>query len=887
MARTLLLIDANSLIHRAFHALPHLSTSDGTPTNAVFGLAQMLLALLGERNPDDVAMVFDAPGPTFRHRQWEQYKANRPPMDEALRAQYPLIDRLIEQMGLVSLQREGFEADDIIGTLAERARAQGYETTIVTGDRDLLQLLAETVTVLLNSRGTSQMKEYTPERFREEYGLEPARLVDLKALAGDSSDNIPGIPGIGEKTATRLLTEYGTLETALEHAEEVRGAVGGKLAANAENAMLFKHLARIERDVPLGPEADDLHWRGMKSSELRKLLAELEFTTLLERLPADAEAGSELEAGIACADEKSLEEVCSQAARGGSIYVAAVRDGEHWALSVAADTGRAVSYLVPGPASAGAQGGLFDAEASEEFAAPLARVLADPDVAVCGCRLKELAHLLAEGGHELANVVFDAEIASYLISPHRSDHSIGVSAAQYLGWAMPAAGGAEVSGMAGWRAAGCTEALATAELQGRLRRELRNQGMEELFDRVEMPLSMLLFRMERAGIGVDLRRLGDVGDELDRMTGELATEIWRMAGGEFNIDSPKQVGEVLFGRLGLPKGRKTSTGWSTAASILEELAAEHQIAALILEYREYAKLRGTYVDGLARETDATTGLVHTTFEQTVASTGRLASRNPNLQNVPIRTEWGRAVRGCFNSGREGYDLVCADYSQIELRILAHLSRDETLVAAFAAGEDVHARTAALIFDCGLDEVGYDRRSVAKMVNYAVLYGMGARALAQSLGIDAAQAKEFIEQYHARFPAVEGFMEQTVETARKKGYVSTVLGRRRPIPDLDAGNPGVRAYAERAAGNAPLQGSAADIVKLAMLAVDRMLQDERLPAEMLLQVHDDIILRAPTARAREVALRVKGVMEGVYDLSVPLIVDAAVGHNWRDVEPVNA
>jgi len=887
VARTLLLIDANSLIHRAFHALPHLSTSDGTPTNAVFGLAQMLLALLAERSPDEVAMVFDAPGATFRHQLWDQYKANRPPMDEALRVQYPLIDRLVEQMGLVSLHQEGFEADDIIGTLAERARTQGYETTIVTGDRDLLQLLDEHVTVLVNSRGTSQMKQYTAELFRDEYGLDPARLVDLKALAGDSSDNIPGIPGIGDKTAAKLLAEYGTVEGTLEHIEEVGGAVGGKLADNADNARLFKQLTQIERGVPLGPEADDLRWRGMKPSELRKLLAELEFTSLLERLPADAEGDSELAAGIACADATGLAEVCEQALAAGKLYIVPVHNGDQSALSIAADGRRAVSYLVPGPVSTSAQGGLFDDAAPEGFSTTLAQALSDPNVAVAGCRLKELAHLLADHDIELTSTVFDAEIASYLLSPHRSDHSIGVSAAQYLGWAMPAADAPEVSGMAGWRAAGCLEALATAELEGRLRRELRNQGMEELLDEVEMPLSMLLFRMERAGIGIDLERLADVGAELSRMLQELATRIWALAGAEFNIDSPKQVAEVLFEQLRLPKGRKTSTGWSTAASILEELAAEHEIAALILEYREYAKLRGTYVDGLARETDPETGLVHTTFEQTVASTGRLASRNPNLQNVPIRTEWGRAVRGCFNSGREGYALICADYSQIELRILAHLSGDETLVDAFRAGDDIHTRTAALIFGCDAEQIDYDRRSVAKMVNYAVLYGMGSRALAESLGIDVAEAKTFIEQYHARFPAVEGFMKQTVETARKQGYVSTILGRRRPIPDLDAGNPGVRAYAERAAGNAPLQGSAADIVKLAMLAVERMLHDERLPAQMLLQVHDDIILRAPAEIARDLALRVKGVMEGVYELSVPLIVDAAVGHNWRDVEPVNA
>ncbi len=886
MARKLLLIDANSLIHRAFHALPHLSTADGQPTNAAFGLAQMLLALLEEQAPDEAVMVFDAPGATFRHEMYDQYKANRPEMDQELASQFPIIRRLVQAMGLVALERAGYEADDIIGALATRAGSEGYEIVIITGDRDLLQLLDEGVQVLITTSGTKQVIAYDVEKFTEQYGIAPGQLADMKAFAGDTSDNIPGIAGIGEKTAAGLLSEYGTVEAVFEHADDISGTVRSKLAGNERDALLWKRLARIEREVPLEQEADDLAWRGLDAEALRKLLAELEFSSLLKRLPR-SEAPS-TEGSVAAAGPDSLAAICDKAREGDTLFVVPTEHGEAAALALAAGTDIAISLSLP-PASAedAPQAGLFAGE-NEDSPIPevLVEILADPDIAISGCRLKHLDHLLR--GHEVAtcNLAFDAEIASYLLGPQRSDHGIGLWAAQYLGWELPESDVADAYGMPAWQARGCIEALATAQLQSRLRRDLKQQGMLELFADVEMPLVSLLAKMERAGIGVDLERLQEAGRELSGMMEELSTRIFELAGEEFNVDSPKQVGEVLFERLELPKGRKTKTGWSTAAGVLDDLAKEHEIVALILEYREYAKLRSTYVDGLQREIDPATGLVHTSFEQTVTATGRLSSRSPNLQNIPVRTEWGRQIRSCFCSGVEGYSLICADYSQIELRILAHLSQDPTLLEAFANHEDIHTYTATLIFDCDHDEVDYRMRSAAKTVNYAVLYGMGPRALADALDMSIQEAKEFIENYHKRLPGVQEFLSATLEQARQTGYVSTIMGRRRPVPDLDAANARVRGYAERAATNTPMQGSAADIVKLAMLKLDAALATNFPDAEMLLQVHDEIVLRAPAASVPDLAVVVKEVMESAYTLSVPLTVDVSVGENWRDVQPLH-
>ncbi|MFP3903286.1 MAG: DNA polymerase, partial [Armatimonadota bacterium] len=497
----------------------------------------------------------------------------------------------------------------------------------------------------------------------------------------------------------------------------------------------------------------------------------------------------------------------------------------------------------------------------------------------------DLDSIMRQFGVAICGLGFDAEIADYLITPQRTDHSVCQWAAQCLGWDRPDEDAEDVEGLPGWRAHGCVEALACAQLEDRLRREMKEQGTLSVFEEIELPLVPILVDMERAGIGMDTERLAEVGRQLDEMMETLAKCIYEIAGTEFNIDSPKQVGEVLFEQMELPGGRRTKTGWSTAADVLEDLKEEYEIVECILEYRGYAKLKSTYVDSLAEETDPGTGLIHTTFEQTVTATGRLSSRGPNLQNIPIRTEWGREIRSCFWSGVEGKVLLAGDYSQIELRILADMSGDPTLTEAFEEGRDIHALTAALIFDVDEEDVSYEMRSAGKTVNYAILYGMGSRALASQLDISTAEAREFIENYHRRLPKVEAFMQQTVEKARETGYVSTALGRRRPMPDLLTSNRGARAYAERAAANAPLQGTAADIVKIAMVRLDEVLKEQFPDTEMLLQVHDEIVLRTPPEGVRDVSEAVREVMENAYELSVPLTVDVAMGDNWRDMEPL--
>lgn len=884
MPRKLLLIDANSLIHRAYHALPHLSTSSGHPTNAVFGLAQMLLALLQEQAPDEVAMVFDMPGGTFRHEMYQPYKANRPEMDEELAAQYPLIREFVEVLRVPVIQKQGYEADDIIGTLSAHAYRQGYETVIVSGDRDLLQLINEQVRVMITLRGMKEVREYDIQVFTEEYGLKPKQLIDIKALAGDSSDNIPGLPGIGPKTAAKLLASYGDVEGIFDHLDELPPTTARKFKDGRDVATLCKRLATIVLDVPLDETADDLSWPGMDLPALRKFLTNLEFSSLVQRLPADEKVCAELGRRCMVADEDHVALVCQAALNAGAMCVVPTEFKGARALAIAAGTDIALCIPLPSSQQPTAQVDLFSSNGSAHCLPEcLQSVLSDPAVNIYGCRLKQFDHLMHELSVKPTQFVFDAEVASYLLAPNRTDHSIVLWSSQYLGWDFPTPDHAETSGMPGWQARACLEALAVLQLRERFLRELRAQDMLGLFTDLEMPLIQLLARMERAGIGIDLARLAKLGEEFASMMRHLTQQISELAGEKFNVDSPKQVGEVLFERLKLPGGKKTKTGWSTAAGILEDLAQEHEIVRLILEYRIYSKLCGTYVDGIAREADPVTGLVHTTFEQTVASTGRLASRNPNLQNIPVKTEWGRKVRSCFNAGINGYSLICADYSQIELRILAHMSQDPTLLDAFANYRDIHTLTAQQIFDCEENDVDYRRRSIAKTVNYAVLYGMGPRALAESLDVTVDEAKKFIHNYHERMPQVQQFIDATVAYARENGHVSTLMGRRRPVPDLTSPNPGVRAYAERAAANAPLQGSAADIVKLAMLNFEEVLHAECREADMLLQVHDEIVLRAPLAQVPMAAALVKEVMESAYSLSVPLLVDVSVGMNWRDLD----
>ncbi len=876
MPSTILLIDGNSLVHRAYHALSPLSTTAGQPTNAAYGFLQMLLTLLAEQQPDAVVLALDARGPTFRHEISPEYKAHRPPMEEDLASQFPIVRDLADALNIPIVEEQGYEADDLIGALATRAERAGRQVMIVTGDRDLCQLVTPAIEVIAPVKGMSQIKFYDAAAVREEFGVDPPRIIDLKGLAGDSSDNIPGVPGVGPKTAQKLLDQFGSLEAVFDRIDEVAGdKLRENLREHEDEARLSKRLATIYHEAPVDQGLIDRDWPGPDSEKLRRLLGSLEFTSLLDRLPVLDEPLPEAERVDASSDAP---EVCSRAAQRGEVGVAVALSGEvPLGIALCVQGEQATFVEIPRPED---QGRLFG-DGTPELLGCVRDLLADASVRKIGHDLKATSRALDAAGIDLNGFEFDTAVAAYLVAPHRGAPDLDALAAQHLGEGLPRGDGAGEEGLS----AHSSRALAAADIALRLREpleaDLDRVEARGLFDEIEMPLVPVLRDMERAGIGVDPERLDEIGDKLSGMMTELAHRIYGIAGAEFNLGSPKQIGEVLFGRMGLPHGRKTKTGWATGAEVLETLAEEHEIAALILQHREYSKLKSTYVDGIMPLITAD-GRLHTTLEQTVVATGRLSSRNPNLQNIPVRTEWGREIRSCFVAQGKGNVLMAADYSQIELRILAHMSGDESLVAAFQAGEDIHSRTAAAVFDVPIEQVTSDMRRVAKTVNYAVIYGMGATALARQLGIGRKEASQFIENYFARLPGVKAYMEGVVEQARIDGYVKTLFGRRRPMPDLVSRDPRAKAYAERAAANAPLQGTAADIIKIAMVRLADRLPSVSPSCRMLLQVHDDLVFELPESEVDRVAPLVREVMEGAAQMDVPLGVEPKVGANWRDM-----
>jgi DNA polymerase-1 len=873
MANKFLIIDGNSLLFRAYHALPPLSASSGQPTGALLGFAEMLMNVLEQEQPDLAAIVFDAPGPTFRDEKYAEYKATRPPVQADLLAQIRLAHDLAQALGIKLLEVPGVEADDVIATLAGQARANGHDVLIVSGDRDLVQIVRPGIRVLATVKGFTDTRLYDEDLVREEYGLEPPRIVDLKGLMGDTSDNIPGARGIGRKTARQLLEQFGSVEAIYRHLDEIEPLrVAEALREGKDMVDLSVDLARVADDVEIGAKPDDCRWKGFDLPELRALFIDLELNKLMARLP-EAEQPAEHRISVAH-DPKELARLVDGAK--GPVGMAVGVLGER-AAGVAFAAGDEALYVPLGQAEGAAS--LFDAAGGHDLRAEAARILADENVRKTGADLKADMASLEAAGLELAGDDFDVALAAYLLTPQRGDRALEALAARYLGWQIPPAAVVDVDSAA--EALG-RRALAFAALRPMLERELENAGAAHLFREIEMPLIRVLHEMECAGITVDRKRLQEVGAELSDLIEGLAGRIYKAAGHEFNIDSPKQLGVVLFDELKLPRARTGRSGYSTSADILSALAEENEIARLVMEYREYTKLRSTYVDGLLRLADEK-GRVHTSFEQMVVATGRLSSRNPNLQNIPVRSEWGRHIRACFVAPREDFVLISADYSQIELRILAHLSGDPALLDAFTRGEDVHRRTASLIFDVPPEGVDSDMRRVAKTVNFAVIYGMGPQSLAQSIGVTRQQAEKFIREYFADLPKVKQYLETTIKTASERLYVETIFGRRRPLPELASGQQQTRSYAERAAGNAPIQGSAADIMKIAMVRLARELHGCCPEARLLLQVHDELVLEAPRTSLHALAPKLREVMSGAAQLAVPLTVDVKYGPNWRDME----
>ena len=855
----MVLLDGYSLMYRAYHALQTpMSAPDGTPTNAVHGFVMMLLKVIGEEKPDGLAVAFDMHAPTFRAQLYEGYKATRKPMPDDLRAQDPIIRELIARMEIPILECPGYEADDILGTISQACEGADREALLVTGDRDSFQLAGAHTTILYTRKGISDTCRVTPEYIRETYGLEPKQLIDVKSLMGDASDNIPGVAGVGEKTALRLIQSYGSLEATLEQAQtQEKGKLRERLAEGAEQARMSWKLAQIVRDAPV--EIDFEKWRLGRLSGGVARLKELGMNVAARRLQETAqtiapEAAAPEPAREARSPRIRVERVDSLEALGARCARAAEAENAWVALHVGAELSLAAEGLC---LSVPLGGDLLSAGVSAEEALEAAQPL------LRGAGRVELWNFKALPAEieELRGRAFDVMLAAYVLNPQRRSFAPDALC--------------EDEGVEDF--ARCP-ALALHRLARAQEAQLKARDLDGVFSDLEMPLAHVLRRMEREGFLVDAEVLAQLGRSFDGEISRLTEEIYAEAGERINLNSPKQLGEMLFERMGLPAPKKTAKGYSTSAEVLEALAEQHPICAKILEYRKYAKLRSTYIDSLIQLRDAG-GRVHTHFDQVATATGRLSSTEPNLQNIPVRTELGREIRGAFVA-RPGWVLVDADYSQIELRVLAHISGDATMISAFRAGEDIHARTAAEVYGVPIEEVTRQMRSASKAVNFGIVYGISDFALAKNIGVSRAEAREFMARYFERYPGVKAYMEKSVEEARERGYALTLMGRRRYLPELASSNFNVRSFGERCAMNSPIQGTAADIIKLSMIRVDEELKDSGLRAKLILQVHDELILEAPQEEADRAAELLKRCMEGVMQLEVPLRTDISIGGDWR-------
>lgn len=911
--RTFAVIDGNSLMHRAFHAVPPtMNAPDGRPTNAIFGFLNMFLKMIDAFNPDGVVVAFDKGKPRVRMEMLPQYKAQRPPMDPDLHAQFPMIKELLTALNVPILQSEGWEGDDILGTMARLGEEAGCDMLLVTGDRDMYQLVTEHVNVVSTRKGLSDVAIMTPESVDDLYhGITPALVPDFYGLKGDTSDNIPGVPGIGPKKASALIAQYGSLDEVIAHADEVKGKMGENLRAHIDDALLSRKVATIRTDAPVELDFDATSFPAFSADELSAALGALGITAMQNRFlsliggeggsaaavstfeipPVMRAAAGDAEALAAAADE------IARAIEAGEWIAAVVDDdkeegalfGLTRTLWLATSKGLLALEEGEGGTTAAVDGFNF---AHGVIAGVLARLFMEGRVA--SPDMKALLHELSpidSSEPELMDPlavdstrIFDTVVAAYLLDSDRSEFDEAYLADTYLQMALPAVRGAEGAGEDAPAPAARTAAL-TLALVAPLRDRMARENAANVFDGIEMPLVPVLAKMERAGMLVDPDRLHSLSEGLAAQITEVERSIRNLAGDEtFNIGSPMQLSHVLFDVMGLPtKGlKKTKRGYySTNAKVLSDLARDHEIVRLILDWREKSKIKSTYLDTLGplRRGD---GRVHTTYNQTITATGRLSSSDPNLQNIPTRSELGRTVKTAFSAG-EGSVFLAVDYSQIELRLLAHLSGDEHLVRAFNEGEDFHAETAARVFGVPVSEVTPDLRSRAKAVNFGIVYGQQAYGLSQSLHISMAEARDMIDRYYEAYPGVRTFLDNVVARAKQTGYAETMYGRRRHIPELKAKNPQLRGFGERTAMNHPMQGTAADIIKIAMARVSRRLEEEGFAAHMILQVHDELDFECPVDEVERLTAMVRDVMEHVADLRVPLIAEASTGITWADAK----
>ena len=890
----LVLIDGHSILNRAFYGVPELTNSKGLHTNAVYGFLNIMFRVIEDEGADYLAVAFDLKEPTFRHKMYAAYKGTRKPMAEELRQQVPLMKEMLTAMGVTIVEKEGYEADDLLGTIAKQSEAQGLEVSIVSGDRDLLQLASDHIKIRIpkTKRTGTEIEDYLAKDVVEKYQVTPLQFIDVKALMGDSADNIPGVPGIGEKTATALIVSYGSIENAHDHLEEIKpNRAKQNLSEHYDMAQMSKELATIEIHAPIEYSLEDAKLGNLFTEEAYLMCKRLEFKNMLSRFDIDAPKNLAEEHFTFVTDKKQISDIFKKAKKAGHIGCC----------------------LLPGEGIITEQLSLFEQPKEQQVIEGMSIAFSEEDIYYLSAGTEVSAEELLEeirelsGGQTKVSVMdlketlktlplpendryFDASVAAYLLNPLKNDYPYEDLAKDYAGLMIPSKTDllgkespvkAKQAKPEAFLKYICYMAYIPWKTRDRLLEELNNTGMQTLYDTIELPLVYTLSDMEKEGVHVDAEELKRYGEELAAQIAVLEKEIYEGAGETFNINSPKQLGHILFEKLEMPYGKKTKTGYSTAADVLEKLAVEYPLVSKILEYRQLAKLKSTYADGLANFIEED-GRIHTNFQQTVTATGRLSSTDPNLQNIPIRMELGRMIRKVFLP-KDGYVFVDADYSQIELRILAHMSGDEMLIQAYREAQDIHRMTASQVFHTPFEEVTDLQRRNAKAVNFGIVYGISSFGLSQDLSISKKEAQEYIERYFESYPKIKEFLDGCVEKAKKDGYSVTMFGRRRPLPEISSSNFMQRSFGERIAMNAPIQGTAADIIKIAMNRVHRRLIDEGLKSRLLLQVHDELLIEAAPDEVDEVKKILDEEMKGAADLSVELEIDTHTGKNWYEAK----
>lgn len=872
MAKKIAVIDGNSLMHRAYHAVPPtMNAPDGRPTNAAFGFVAMLLKFVETEGPDAIVCAFDEGRPAFRMEALEEYKAQRPPMDDDLKVQFPMIEGLLESMGVPVVRVKGWEGDDILGTIAARDEALGYETLLVTGDKDAYQLATDLTRIVTTKKGITDVVVYGPAEVVERYGIHPDQVPDYLGLKGDPSDNIPGVPGIGEKTAAKILQQYGSLENVYENLDKFKGKQLENLSNNKDAAFASRRVATIVRDLDFPLDLEGVSFPSFDEGKVAEAFGALRFNAHLKKVLSLAGGAGRNQAALSwepIARTAAAEKLVDEALAAGERVGIAFEESEQVSLF---DAGLMLAVAT----SKGTA--LFE---QDDALSALARIVREGAFAALDVKktvqriypADTSAAALVSDSDLLAMDAFDLGLAAYVMNSSVSEYTYNALLDGYCGGVMPEAESEEQAAI--------MNAAAARMLVEPLKNALVEDGGWRACGEIDFPLVAVLAIVERTGTEINAERLRCLGEGTQKDLDSLSAQIYRSAGEEFNIDSPKQLARILFEVIGLTPTKKTQRGYSTNAAVLKELAKVHELPDLIIKYRELAKIKSTYIDALPRMRGGD-GRLHTSFNQTVTTTGRLSSSDPNLQNIPVRTEFGRHIRECFVPLDPAHKFLSADYSQIELRLLAHLSGDEGLIEAFCSGEDFHARTASRVFDIPVEEITPELRSRAKAVNFGIVYGQQAYGLAQSLDIPYGEAKEMIDRYFAAYPRVRTYLDETIRDAAESGFAVTMFGRKRHIPELAAGNQMQRGFGERTAMNHPMQGSAADIIKLAMTRVQRRLAEDGFEAKLLLQVHDELDFSVPVGEIEQLSELVRNIMENAADLKVPLDVDISYGDNWAE------